>query len=117
MDVQKLCSVGIDYNQGLERFNENKEMYEGFLFKFFAMTDINQLQTLIHNKEMHKAFLFAHGLKGETGNLSLNALYKEICILVELLRNEIYSDEILPEYENVKELYDFTKNAVESQKN
>ena len=47
---------------------------------------MEELTKGIESCDYRRAFEAAHGLKGDTGNLSLTPLYEAVCLLVEDLR-------------------------------
>lgn len=86
MNRYLLVKSGIDFNQGLRRFSNNKEMYEGCLQKFLQDPNFDGLAAALEQKDADAAFRFAHSLKGVAGNLSLQKLYLAVTPLVEELR-------------------------------
>lgn len=81
-----LISLGIDYDDGLNRFVGNKDLYEKFLLSFKDDPSYDSLIKALDEKDAKAAFQAAHTLKGLTGNLSMTRLYDAVCILVEELR-------------------------------
>lgn len=111
MDINVFEQSGIAYQEGLDRFSGIKEIYEKYLRKFLNDPEFTKLQESLDAEDYDAAFKYAHALKGITGNLSLNCLYKCIVPLVEALRNG--------ELDNIEELrasveqeYKLTCNAL-----
>ncbi|HAN59044.1 MAG TPA: Hpt domain-containing protein [Erysipelotrichaceae bacterium] len=98
MNREYLITLGIDYDDGLNRFVGNKDMYEKFLLSFKDDPSYAQMLTAIEAKDAKAAFNAAHSLKGLSGNLSMKKLYERVCVLVEELREGDLShvDESLP---------------------
>lgn len=111
MNRYKLTKAGIDANEGIRRFNNNKEMYEKFLMNFPKDEHYNQMIQAIEEKNVEAAFQAAHALKGVSGNLSLIKLHQDIIPLVEELRNGSmeHTDEYLAP---VKESYRIVTEAL-----
>ncbi|MDD3369622.1 MAG: Hpt domain-containing protein [Lachnospiraceae bacterium] len=88
MNRYKLTKAGIDVNEGIRRFNNNKEMYEKFLMTFPQDPLYARLDKAIKDQDVKEAFQAAHALKGVSGNLSLIELHQQLIPLVEELRND-----------------------------
>jgi HPt (histidine-containing phosphotransfer) domain-containing protein len=86
MDYNKLVMAGINIETGLDRFSQDKEIFEEFLTKFLDDQNYQILLQAIEKKDVKTAFLAAHSLKGISGNLSMYRLYAAVCNLVEALR-------------------------------
>lgn len=112
MNRYKLSKAGIDANEGIRRFNNDKNMYEKFLKTFPENTLYHKLIEDLENKNVSDAFQSAHALKGLSGNLSLVQLYKDMIPLVEELRSGSLekADSYLP---SIKVSYDKIIKALE----
>ena len=88
MDREILESVGIDYDEAIERFAGSTDLFEKFLKEITANNVLASLQKALTEGDIISAFNVAHTLKGNFGNLSLKPLYATITPLVEELRNE-----------------------------
>lgn len=88
MNRYKLTKAGVNPNEGINRFNGNKELYEKFLMEFPEDPHFADLKKAIEAEDVKEAFAQAHALKGVCGNLSLEDLYQAIVPLVEELRAE-----------------------------
>lgn len=86
MDKDILISVGIDYDEAVDRFAGSMEVFEKFLKEMTVIKVIEPLQQALTKGEMAVAFKFAHTLKGNFGNLSVRPLYEIVSPLVEELR-------------------------------
>lgn len=82
-----LLAAGIDVNEGIDRFGGNRAVYEKFLYRFKQEPTFSELCEAIEKQNLKEAFAAAHTLKGQSGNLSMNRLYDDICPLVEELRS------------------------------
>ena len=77
---------GINYDDGVHRVVDNEELYQHFLKIFPQDPSYYELVNALASKKAEEAFQAAHKLQGVAANLSLDALYKPVCILVEELR-------------------------------
>ena len=111
MNRYLLVKSGIDFNQGLRRFNNNRAMYESFLLAFLKDENFAELCTAIERHDVKAAFQYAHSLKGIAGNLSMQKLYAALNPLVEELRADslVNADALL---EPVKETYGLLRDTL-----
>ena len=86
MDKEVLESVGIDYDEAVDRFAGSMEVFEKFLKEMAITKVIEPLQQALIKGETAVAFKLAHTLKGNFGNLSVKPLYSIVSPLVEELR-------------------------------
>lgn len=110
-----LTKAGIDVNEGIHRFNGNKELYEKFLTSFPEDIHYEQMLEAIEQKDVDAAFQGAHALKGITGTVSLAKLHSLLIPLVEELRAGSMEKvpELLPP---VKEAYDEAVQVIKEQR-
>lgn len=113
MNKDVLIQAGIDFDGGVERFSGRTEIYVKYLKKFPDDTYYPAMLEALEKKDVEGAFTSAHSLKGTSGNLSLNAFYDSIVVLVEALRekNLDHALELLPA---VKEAHEKTVKALTS---
>ena len=105
---------GCDIDEGLERLGGDEDFYETLLSGFVQENSMNELALAMETGDYRRAFEAAHGLKGDTGNLSLTPLYEAVCSLVEDLRPAYSGVAALPgiegDYERVVRLFgEFTE--------
>lgn len=81
-----LTKAGIDVNEGIHRFNGNKELYERFLMSFPEDAHYEEMLQAIKDRDTEAAFQAAHALKGITGTVSLVQMHVVLIPLVEELR-------------------------------
>lgn len=86
MNRYKLFKAGINFNDGVERLNNDKEMYGQLLHRFLEDTHYEQFCRAMEKGDVKEAFRCAHALKGITGNLSMVKLHEDLVPLVEELR-------------------------------
>ena len=88
MNQQDCLQAGIDYEDGVARFVGNAAIYEKFLKSFPADKTFSELDAAMAVGDAKAAFQAGHTLKGLTGNLSLQALYRKLVPFVDALRGE-----------------------------
>lgn len=72
----KLAPYGIDYDDAMDRMGDNLELFQKLAFKYLTNTNYVDLVAAMEVKDYDAAYNAAHTLKGVSGNLSLNKLYK-----------------------------------------
>lgn len=92
MKLERLKASGIDYEDGLERFSGNSQLYEKYLKKFLANSTYEEMREAACNGELERAFENAHKLKAFIGSLSMNHFYEEIRALTEEFRAGVRRD-------------------------
>ena len=88
--MERLESEGVDLGTTLHRFLDNKEMYARFLKKFLSDTNYEQMQLDCSAKDYAKLLESSHALKGLTGNLGLDPMYKKLSDMVADIRANDY---------------------------
>ena len=73
-----------------ERFLGDRELILTCFKQFKEEKGFASLKEAVEDQNYQSAFEYAHGLKGVSGNLSLQTLYHAICDLVEHLRRHQY---------------------------
>ena len=102
MDREKCINAGIDYDQGVNRFMGNKELYEKYALKFLDDQTFAALVDAMKSKDVEQAFAQAHTLKGVAVNLSFNEFLSKVIPVVEALRskNMPLAEELFPAAES-----------------
>lgn len=100
-----LSFYGINLEEGINRFLNNRKLYFKFLFESLngIKTYIFDLENSIQNNDKEKALYFAHSLKGLSKTLSFNLIGN----LTEKLENQIRKkedDKIIENFEKIKEV-------------
>jgi HPt (histidine-containing phosphotransfer) domain-containing protein len=90
--LNELENYGVNLEVTLARFIEDEEFYVECLNAFLEEQGFKMLKKSIDKKEYIDAFNYAHTLKGVAGNLGITKLYNLICMLVESLREQNYSN-------------------------
>ena len=111
MNRYKLFKAGVNTEQGIQRLDGDKELYESLLTRFCSSSYYSQLCRALHEEKAKEAFENAHSMKGVAGNLSCVRLYEALIPLVEELRKGslVHAGEL---FEPVKEAYELLEQAV-----
>jgi CheY-like chemotaxis protein len=77
-DAQLPTLPGIDINSGLIRVGGNMKLYKKLLIKFRNdySKSLSEIKTALENGNFNEAERFVHSIKGVTGNIGINKLYK-----------------------------------------
>ena len=82
----KLCDIGVDLDETLERFVDNEDLYFRCLNKLLQDSNYQNMLDAIENANAEAAFDYAHALKGVSANLGLDKLYREMKTITEVFR-------------------------------
>ncbi|MBP5151502.1 MAG: Hpt domain-containing protein [Lachnospiraceae bacterium] len=81
-----LDRLNLDYEEVLERFADNEELFIKCLHKFAANNPYDGLIKALEDRNVSDAFEAAHSLKGVSGNLGFKRLYSVIKEITEVFR-------------------------------
>lgn len=102
---QLIVSLGIDYDDVMNRFANHEQLYMKFLHKFCHDPGFQKLQNAIINKNYREVEESSHMLKGTSANLGLNK-FSFICNTIVLnAREEAPWDELENNLEDIQKLY------------
>lgn len=110
MDWEKMKAAGIHYDEGMERFSGNEQLYIKYLRKFRNLTLYNDMKSALRAGDYESAFQYAHDLKSFAGNISLNEFYRDISRLTDELRSRgeikltVDFDSMDRKYQNIMEV-------------
>ncbi|MFA6845570.1 MAG: Hpt domain-containing protein [Sphaerochaetaceae bacterium] len=90
--LERLRDWGADVDDGMQRIYADEEFYTKCLNIFKTDENFQKLDIALLARNYNDAFTAAHTLKGVSGNLSLDPLYKSLCVLTEKLRAKDYSN-------------------------
>lgn len=95
--LSELDRLGVNTEEGLERFSGNKALYAKMMGKFPASVNGLDVMPAIEADDIEAAITKAHTIKGVTGNLSITPLYTAYTQIVNELRagNAAAAKEIL----------------------
>lgn len=92
MNIEKLKAYGIDYDEGLERFSGNEQLYIKYLRKLLTLDTYEKMREAALKGEIQEAFELAHNLKAFVGNLSVGSFYDRLKALTEEFRAGVKKD-------------------------
>lgn len=72
----RLRACGTDIDSALNRCMGNEALYTKFLLRFPQEACMNDLREAVREKQSDKALSAAHTLKGLSGNLGMDPLYR-----------------------------------------
>lgn len=85
--IDDLGKLGVNVEDGLERFMNNSPLYERMLKKLPAVLETSCVMPCFEAGDLEKAYSNAHTIKGVVGNLSIDPLYKGYSGISSLLRD------------------------------
>lgn len=92
MNIEKLKASGIDYEEGLERFSGNEQLYVKYLKKLLTVNTYEEMREAVLKGDLQEGFESAHKLKAFIGNLSIGYFYDKLKALTEELRGSVQKD-------------------------
>lgn len=105
MEVDNMNRKTIEYESGLYRFMNSKDLYDKFLKDFLFDKTFSQVKKAFEEKNLDELKNTVHTLKGISGNLSMSALYNACSEAMTYMRskNELISNEL---YAKISLAYD-----------
>lgn len=116
MNVERLKACGIDYEEGLERFSGNEQLYLKYLNKLLNINTYYEMREAALQGEIEEAFAAAHKLKAFIGNLSIGHFYDKIKILTEEFRAGVRRD-YRPDFDKLDLEYEKIIQAIRGAEN
>lgn len=104
-----LTLAGINMETLLERLGQNELLMRRLLGKFLEDKNYGILEEAMKSGDREKALTASHTLKGISGNLSMDQLYRTVAAQVEAIRAEDWNraEQAMPEitilYENLRD--------------
>lgn len=84
--ITELKALGANIDEAMNRFMNNKELYQKMLLKLPPNIEKLPVLSLIETGDNEGALANAHTLKGIMGNLSITPLYEGYTKIVDLFR-------------------------------
>lgn len=84
--LSELEKLGVNTEEGLERFSGNKSLYARMIGKLPASVNGLEVMPSLEAEDVEAAITKAHTIKGVTGNLSITPLYTAYTQIVNELR-------------------------------
>lgn len=100
-----LSSYGIDYDDAMDRFGGNAELFFRLARKYLDGDNYARLVSAMEMHDFDEAYRQAHSLKGVAGNLSFTKLYNIAAEIASNLREGEYvtAESYLPDAEAAHE--------------
>ncbi|MBE6872397.1 MAG: histidine kinase [Ruminococcus albus] len=86
-DILELENCGVDYREGLEKFMDEAELYEGLLVDFLTENTFDEAKKCLESGDRDGFIKAFHAMKSVTGTLSMNRLYRLCFDTVEAVRS------------------------------
>lgn len=113
MNTEILQRAGIDYKAGLNRFLDDKELYESVLTAFLTDTCLDRAQQAMDSGDRAELFASIHAVKGSSGNADMTRLYFASSELVACLRQKDETDEDIAElFGKFRDAYLCARNGI-----
>lgn len=90
---KKLEQYGVNYEETMNRFVRNEDLYIKILTKLEKDENAEKLNAAIAEGDLETAFMAAHTLKGLAANLGLEPLLKAVNEIVDPLRRREQRDD------------------------
>lgn len=105
MEYSVLKENDVDVEEALNRFSDNKELFEKYIKKFPDDSSYKDLLSAFQSKNYVEMENSVHSLKGVAGTLGINRVYEPSCKMLTLLRqgNKEDAEKVFP---LIKEEYD-----------
>ncbi|MCH5324975.1 MAG: hypothetical protein J1E39_07135 [Eubacterium sp.] len=111
--IEQLKELGVNIDEGLNRFMGNAALYERMLLKLPANVRAQEVLKHFEDGDFQAALEAAHNLKGVTGNLSVTPLYEAYTEAVKLLR-ENEPEKAKAVVENIQPVEEQILNCIEN---
>lgn len=105
MEYSILKENDVNVDEALNRFSDNKELFEKYIKKFPDDSSYKNLVIAYNDKNYEEMENSVHSLKGVAGTLGINRVYEPSCKMLTLLRqgNKEEAETVFP---LIKEEYD-----------
>lgn len=84
--IHDIRELGVNVEEGLERFMNNEPLYERMLKKLPSVLEASCVMPCFESGDLEAAYNNAHTIKGVVGNLSVDPLYNGYSGIAKLLR-------------------------------
>ncbi|MDO4943880.1 MAG: histidine kinase [Ruminococcus sp.] len=86
MDRDTLTECGVCYDEGVEKFLGEKELYNELLVNFLTDNTFDEAKSCVENEDYEGVLRTIHAMKSVTGTLCMNKLYRKCCQVVDAVR-------------------------------
>ena len=104
MDRKRLAAGGIDYDSGAARCG-SESLYESLLSQYGAcVASPEAIRSLWEAADYEQLKMVVHNLKGTSGNLSIQTVFRLSARAMELLRAQNYTalSQVIPDLEQAQ---------------
>ncbi|MGN1338723.1 MAG: Hpt domain-containing protein [Oscillospiraceae bacterium] len=86
VDMDRMVELGLNLDQASKRFLGNRDFHMKCIKIYFDTNDIALLEQLCADKNWSKAMECAHTLKGSSGNMAFETLFRIYSEMTDLFR-------------------------------
>jgi len=90
MNKKLLVDCGIAYDEGVEKFLDEKELYESLLVNFLTDNTFDEAKGCVEAADYDGAMKAVHAMKSVTGTLCMNGLLRKCCEVMDSIRDKDY---------------------------
>ncbi len=83
MNRESLAQCGISYDDAVEKFLGEAELYESLLVNFLDDNSFDEAKVCVENGDCEGVIRTVHAMKSVTGTLCMNVLYRKCCEVVD----------------------------------
>lgn len=113
INAELLNQAGISYEEGMNRFMDDAELYEAVLEAFLDEDILERATAAYEAKDNAQLLRVVHEAKGSGGNAGLDKLYAEASALVKLLRSPSFTGDALDiDYERFVKAYTVARDGI-----
>lgn len=115
LDKAKMREAHIDYEVGVKRFAGKEALYEKYLMKFIEDTHYQEAYEALEMKDYDKILKTVHALKGMTGTLGMEQLFRCCALVVSDIRED-RKEEVEEHFRKLSEEYKLAVAFIETMK-
>lgn len=115
MDRDILTKSGVEYDEGIEKFLGEKELYDELLVNFLTDNTFDEAKSCVEREDYEGVLRTIHAMKSVTGTLCMNKLYRKCCQVVDSVRAKDFA-RVKPAFDEAYGMYETIFKAIESGK-
>ncbi len=115
MDRDALTECGISYDEGVEKFLGEQELYDELLVNFLTDNTFEEAKSYVDSDDYEGVLRAIHAMKSVTGTLCMNKLYRKCCQVVDAVRAKEF-DRMKSAFDEAYGMYKAIFKAIEAGK-
>lgn len=108
-----LIESGVGYDEGVEKFLGEKELYDSLLVNFLEDNDFEEAKSCFEKEDYDGVERAIHTMKSVTGTLCMNELYPKCCEVLGLVREKQF-DKAKPVFDEAYKMYKVIYDAIDA---